>query len=176
MSALPLLCTAQSVTPPPVAVARPQNLHASGTVSAYDAKGLTVLEPITGSMTVYLTNANTSFVDTHDRFVSPDLIAQQISVKVHYTQTGNTLLATKVVVNTTLNTEGTLIEVSPGVVVIQLSGAPATPVHFVSNKELKFVNHKGASVKPQEVKLGAQVRVFYSKTGDTLVASQVEMR
>jgi hypothetical protein len=176
MSALPLFCTAQSPTPPPSAVTLPQNLHASGTISAYDAKGLTVLEPITGSMTVYLTNADTSFVDTHDHFVSPDLIAQQIAVKVHYTRVGNALLATKVVVNTALNTDGTLLEVSPGVVVIQLSGAPATPVHFVSHQDLKFVNQKGAAVLPQAVKLGAQVRVFYSKTGDALVASKVEMR
>ncbi len=175
MSALPLFSTAQSPTPPPPAVALTQNLHASGTVSAYDAKGLTVLEPITGSMTVYLTNAETSFVDTHDKFVSPDLITQQLPVKVYYTQVGNTVLATKVIVNTALNTDGTLIEVSSGVLVIQLSGAPATPVRFLSTNELKFVDHKGKTVQPQTVKLGAQVRVFYSKTADALVATKVEM-
>ena len=180
MSTLPMLCAAQSLTPPtpptpPTAAAtEPQNLHAAGTVSAYDASGLTVLEPVTGSMTVYMTNANTTFVDTQDRFVSPDQVTLQTPVKVHYTRVANALLATKIVVNTTLNTAGTLVEVSPGVLVIQLS-APVAQVHFVSNDTLKFVHPKGKHVPLQAVKQGASVRVFYTKAGDSLLASQVEM-
>lgn len=179
MWALTLPCSAQSpaqvpVPPPRSAVALPQDLHAAGTVTAYDASGLTVADPITGSMTVYLTNSDTTFEDTHDRLVPPDRVTLQTPVKVHYTPVGNKVLATKVIVDTTLNTDGTLTEVSPGVLVIQLS-APPSPVRFVTDNTLKFVDHKGKTAPPDAVRQGAQVRVFYTRKGDVLMASKVEL-
>lgn len=162
-------------TPPPrSAVALPQDLHAAGTVSAYDATGLTVADPITGSMTVYLTNSDTTFVDTQNRIVAPDRVTLQTPVKVHYTPVGNKVLATKVIVDTTLNTDGTLTEVGPGVLVIQLS-APPSPLRFVTDNTLKFVDHKGKTAPPDAVRQGAQVRVFYTRKGDVLMASKVEL-
>lgn len=177
--ALSLPCKAQSpatapAPPPRSVVALPQDLHASGTVSGYDTSGLTVADPITGSMTVYLTNSDTTFVDTHDRLVAPDRVTLQTPVKVHYTPVGNQVFATKVVVDTTLNTDGTLTDFGPGLLVIQLS-APPSPVRFVTDNTLKFVDHKGRPTPPDAIRQGAPVRVFYKRMGDALQASKVEL-
>jgi len=177
--AVSLSCSAQSpakvpAPPPRSAVAMPQDLHAAGTVSAYDASGLTVADPITGSMTVYITNSDTTFVDTHDRLVAPDRVTLQSPVKVHYTPVGNQVLATKVVVDTALNTDGTLTDFGPGLLVIQLS-APPSPVRFVTDNTLKFVDHKGRPSPPDAVRQGSPVRVFYKRMGDALLASKVEL-
>lgn len=178
--ALTMVCTAQNLTsapvpPPRSAVALPQDLHAAGTVSAYDAKGLTLLEPSTGGMTVYLTNADTTFMDTHGRFVTPDRVALQTPVNVHYTHVGNMLLATKIVVNVVLTADGNLAELSPGGLVIQLAGVPATRVSYASGSNLKFLDQKGALLPLQAVPMGAPVRVFYTKVGNALVAAKVQM-
>ncbi len=178
--ALSLNCSAQTLTTVPAAqtassVALPQDLHAAGTITSYNASGLTVLDPITGSMTVYVTNADTMFVDTHNRMVPPDRITQQTPVTVHYTQVGNMILATKIVVNTALTSDGTLVEVSPGVLVIEMPGASSTPARYVNNTTTNYVDENGKPVPTQSVKAGAPVRVFYTKVGDTLVASKVEV-
>lgn len=178
--ALTMVCTAQNLTPatappPQSTVALPQDLNAAGTVSAYDAKGLILLEPSTGSMTVYLTNADTTFVDTHGRFVAPDRVALQTPVNVHYTPVGNMLLATKIVVNVVLTADGNLAELSPGGLVIQLAGVPTTRVSYASGSNLKFLDQKGALLPLQAVPMGAPVRVFYTNAGNALEASKVQM-
>lgn len=174
------VCTAQNLTPatapPPQSTVLPtKDLHASGTVSAYDANGLTVLEPATGSMTVYLTDTHTAFVDTHGRFVAPDRITVQTPVKVHYTPVGHTLLATKIVVNTPLTTDGTIVGIGPGALVVQLSGVPDMHVRFVNSNTLKFVDPTGTPLPLQTMALDTPVRVFYTKSGDALVATKVQM-
>lgn len=178
--AVTLTCTAQNLTPatappPQSTVALPQDLHAAGTVSAYDARGLTVQEPSTGSMTVYMTNGDTTFVDTHGRFVAPDRVALQTPVNVHYTPVGNMLLATKIVVNAQLTADGNLTELSPGAVAIQLAGLPSTRVSYASGSKLKFVDKTGAVLPLQAVPMGAPVRVFYTKEDNALVASKVQL-
>lgn len=178
--ALTTACTAQNFTPatappPQSAVPQSQDLHASGTVSAYDARGLTVLEPTTGSMTVYITDAHTAFVDTHDRFVAPDHITVQTPVKVHYTLVGSTLLATKIVVNAALTADGTIVEISPRALVVQLSGISALQVRFVSSNTLKFVDATDTPLPLQTLALDTPVRVFYTISGDALVATKIQL-
>lgn len=178
--ALTTVCTAQTLTPapapPPQRTVLPvQDLHNTGTVSAYDASGLTVLEPATGSMTVYMTNADTMFVDTHGRLVPPDRITLQTPVNVHYTPVGQSLLATKIVVNAALTTDGTLIEIDPGVLVVQLSGVPGVQVRYVNSSTLKFVDAAGTTLPVQSMTTGMTVRVFYTKAGDALVATKVQL-
>ncbi len=180
MLVLPLLSPAQVLTTTPnpqtaSSVTLPLDLHASGTISSFTANGLTMLDPTTGSMTVYMTNADTMYVDTHGRVVSPDKITQQTPVTIHYTPVGNMVIATQVVVNTALTSDGTLVEVSPGVLIIQMPGASSTPARYVNNTTTNYVDQNGEPVPPQSVKAGAPVRVFYTKVGDTLVASKVEV-
>jgi hypothetical protein len=180
MWALTLVCTAQNLTPatappPRSAVLPPQDLHAAGTVSSFDAKGLTVLEPVTGGMTVYLTNADTAFVNTQGRLVPPDLVTVQTPVNVHYTPVGHALLATRVVVNSALTTDGTVVELSPGVMVVQAAGAPAVSLRYVSSNKLKFTDPTGTPLPLQAMAVGTPVRVFYTKAGDVLMATKVQM-
>lgn len=184
LCALTVFSSAQVPTPKPAgakevevrsAIALPQDLHASGSVSSFDANGLTVLTPTTGSMTVYLTNADTMFVDKQDRFVAPDRIIPQTPVTVHYTPVGNSVLATKVVVTTSLFSSGKLIEAGPGMLVITTNAAPNTPVRYVYNATTRYVDKHGDQVPAQALKPGASVRIFYTQAGDALVASKVEM-
>lgn len=182
LCALTLLSSAQTPTPAPApapevrsAITLPQDLHASGFVSSFDSTGLTVLTPTTGSMTVYLTNADTMFVDKKGRFIAPDRIIPQTPVTVHYTPVGNTILATKVVVTTSLFSAGKLIEAGPGMLVITTNAAPNTPVRYTYNATTRYVDQHGDLVPAQALKPGASIRIFYTQTGDTLLASKVEL-
>ncbi len=180
LCALTLLSPAQTPAPAgadqtPSAVTLPQDLHASGLVSSFDASGLTVLTPATGSMTVYLTNSDTMFVDKQDQFIAPDRIIPQTPVTVHYTPVGNMIVATKVVVTSTPFSNGTLIEVSPGVLVVETPGAATAPMRYINNTATTFVDEKGDPVAARALRPGASVRIFYTKEGDTLVASKVQV-
>jgi hypothetical protein len=95
-------------------------------------------------------------------------------------------IATRVVLNEAIGTAqttqvtqieqaGTITEVSPGILVIEQPGASPTPVRFVNNTTTNYVNEAGEPVPPESVKAGAPVRIFYTKVGDTLVASRVEV-
>ena len=70
---------------------------------------------------------------------------------------------------------GTITEVSPGILVIEQPGASPTPVRYVNNKTTNYVDQNGEPVPPEMVKSGTPVKVFYTKVGDTLVASKVEV-
>jgi hypothetical protein len=89
-------------------------------------------------------------------------------------------VASRVVLNEAVTTNeieqaGTITEVSPGILVIEQPGASDTPVRFVNNTTTNYVNELGEPVPPESVKAGTPVRIFYTKVGDTLVASRVEV-
>jgi hypothetical protein len=89
-------------------------------------------------------------------------------------------MASKVVLNEAtppapVQSDGTITEVSPGILVIEQPGASDTAVRYVNNKTTNYVNESGDPVAPEAVKPGTPVRVYYTKVGDTLVASKVEV-
>lgn len=182
--ALTLTCSAQVLTTTPgtttttstttVSVTPQPGVNAAGTVEALDSNGLS-LRAAQGGLTVFQTTPSTEFMDTEGHTVARERITKQTPVTVFFLPSGNSLLATKVVTTGPLYSAGTLSEVSPGVLVIELPGASATPVRYVNNETTNYVDEKGDAVPPATVRPGAPVRVYYTKVGDTLVASKVEV-
>jgi hypothetical protein len=49
----------------------------------------------------------------------------------------------------------------------------ANPVSFARNKAVQFTDKKGRKIKPERVKAGARVRVYYQGGEDTRTATRV---
>jgi hypothetical protein len=134
----------------------------------------------------FLIGPDTLFVDSFGNNVPRDRFFRrgtQVPATVYYTRSPNgSLVASKVVLteNQTIapapvESAGTITEVSPGILVIEQPGASDTPVRYVNNKTTNYVNENGEPVPPESVKAGTPVKIFYTKVGDTLVASKVEV-
>ncbi len=117
------------------------------------------------------------FTDSAGRTISRESFKADMPATVFYTQTGTGMIATKVVVREAppVFTAGTITEVSPGILVIEMPGASSTPVRYVDNKTTNYVDQTGKSVRPDMIKPGTPAKIFYTKVGDTLVASKVEV-
>jgi hypothetical protein len=87
------------------------------------------------------------------------------------------MLATPAIAQTTttvesLNSAGTISDFGPDAITIQSSSAPA-PLHYSATKTTTYVDDTGAPVSLDVVKSGLPVTVYYTKTGDEMVASRV---
>lgn len=76
---------------------------------------------------------------------------------------------------TTITSEGTVSEFGPQSLYIQ-SATATTPVAYTYSKTTTYVDEAGSPVAMTTVKSGLPVTVYYSKVGDTLVASKVVVR
>ncbi|OAI58108.1 hypothetical protein AYO49_05735 [Verrucomicrobiaceae bacterium SCGC AG-212-N21] len=165
----------------------------TGTLTNFTGSGFTLTDASGRPVSVLLT-PSTSFVDfsgnavTSSRFSSSFRAGSPTPATVYYNQgaDGN-LVATRVVMSqpvltpaqqeaAAIDAAGTVTEVSPGILVIEQPGASDTPVRYVNNKTTNYVNENGEPVPPESVKAGTPVKIFYTKVGDTLVASRVEVR
>lgn len=72
----------------------------------------------------------------------------------------------------TLNSAGTISEFSPDAITIQSSTTPA-PMHYMASKTTTYVDDTGAPVSLDVVKSGVPVTVYYTKSGDDMIASRV---
>lgn len=129
-------------------------------------------------VTNYTTTPNTVFTNSNGRPVSRSDLKKDTPVTVYYAQDGNQMVATKVVVAAPPPnfSAGTLTEVSPGVLVIKMADASPTPVRYVNDQTTNYVDENGQAVPPESVKSGTPVKIYYTKVGDTLVASRVEVQ
>jgi hypothetical protein len=158
----------------------------AGTISNLGSDAFALQTTASGTPTNFIIGEGTTFVDLAGNAIPRERLLRsavngRIPATVHYTQaTNGNLMATNVVVSEAVANEpiisaGTITEVSPGVLVIEQPGASATPVRYVNNKTTNYVNEEGEAIAPESVKAGTPVRVFYTKVGDTLVASRVEV-
>lgn len=77
--------------------------------------------------------------------------------------------------STTVTSEGTLTEFGPqGVSITTEPGEQ--PVRYLSNDTTNYVDEAGNPVDVSTIKSGVPVQVFYTKVGDTLIASKVLVR
>lgn len=156
---------------------------ATGMIGAFDTNGFSLTGATGGSPTSFLIGPGTTFTDEQGREMPRTRFSNQ-NATVYYTRTGNDLVATRVVANSSpsaaapapISSAGTIREVSPGVLVIEQAAASSTPVRYVNDQTTNYVNQNGEPVSAESVKAGTPVRVFYTKVGDTLVASRVEVQ
>lgn len=157
---------------------------ATGVIGTFDTNGFTFTGAAGGVPTSFLIGPGTLFIDEQGREVPRARFSNQ-NATVYYNRAGNDLVATRVVASSApavsvtaapISSAGTITEVSPGVLVIEQAGASATPVRYVNDQTTNYVDQNGEPVSPESVKAGTPVRVFYTKVGDTLVASRVEVQ
>ncbi len=157
-------------------------VSANGTVSAFDANGFSLSGGSNGVGSNFILGPGTIFTDSTGRTIPRERITQQTPVTVYYDQNGSNLVATRVVVSESSTTStstfsaGTIREVSPGVLVIEQAGASTTPARYVNDQTTNYVDQSGQPVNPKSVGAGTPVKVYYTKVGDTLVASRVEVQ
>lgn len=164
---------------PPVNAASIGTVDATfaGTISAFSADGFTLQAAPNGAVSNFLMGPDTVFTDSAGRNIPREQFNIQMPATVSYVRIGNQMIATKVVSKEILaaNSAGTLTEVSPGILVIKVPGASLTPVQYVNNQTTNYVDQNGQPVPAASVKPGTPVRVFYTKVGDTLIATKVEV-
>jgi len=90
--------------------------------------------------------------------------------------TTSPVLAQRVEATSTVTTsEGTISEFGPQAIAIKT--APGTePVRYISNETTNFVDENGFPVSLATVTSGLPVTVYYTKVGDTLIASKIMVK
>lgn len=90
--------------------------------------------------------------------------------------TVNTILAQNVVVTgSPVTSMGTISEFGPDTIVLKTETG-TEPVRYGYSKTTTYVDEAGNPVSITTVKSGVPVTVYYTKSGDTLVASKVIVR
>jgi len=77
--------------------------------------------------------------------------------------------------STTTTTEGTVSEFGPQGVVIK-TAVGTQPVRYISSETTNYVDENGNPISAKLVTSGQPVTVYYTKVGDTLIASKIMVR
>ena len=77
--------------------------------------------------------------------------------------------------STTTTSEGTVSEFGPQGIVIK-TAAGTQPVRYISSETTNYVDENGNPVAAAAVASGLPVTVYYTKVGDTLIASKIMVR
>jgi len=75
----------------------------------------------------------------------------------------------------TTNSSGTVSSFSPDMIVIRTTTS-SMPITYQSNQSTTFVDESGKPVDVAVIQSGMPVTVFYSKSGDKLVATKVVVK
>ena len=140
------------------------------------------LEPV-----VYSYSKDTTYIDETGTPVSIETVRSGLPVTVHYAKTDSGPLVTKIVVRrgtavpseitktTTTTTLGTVSELTPDRLIVRSETATA-PVRYSYTKTTTYVDEAGNPVSIKTVKSGLPVTVYYTKSGDEMVATKVVVR
>ena len=78
-------------------------------------------------------------------------------------------------ITTTTTSDGTISQFGPDQILIKSESSPS-PLSYTYSKTTTYVDENGAPVSVETVKSGLPVTVYYTKVGDTLVATKVIVR
>ena len=96
---------------------------------------------------------------------APSALAQQVQEKKETTTTTTTMTSSS----------GTISQFGPEEFVIQTSPT-ASPITYEYSETTTYVDEAGNPVKVEMVKTGVPVTVYYTKSGDKMVASKVVVK
>lgn len=122
----------------------------------------------------YVYTKNTVYVDEAGQPVAIQTLKSGQPVMVYYTQEGDRLIASKVVVSKSPVYVGTVNEFTPDTLVV--GSSIGTPVRYTYTKTTTYTDESGNPVSIETVKSGLPVTVYYNQDGDRLVASRVVVR
>ena len=108
---------------------------------------------------------------------SPTPIVAAVFLAVTLSPTTQILGQTSRVVETitTTTSEGTIAELGPQGVSIRTTTSEQ-PLRYVSIEATRYIDENGNAVEVSTIRSGVPVQVYYTKVGDTLIASKVLVR
>lgn len=159
-----------------------------GTITALTPEALT----LTPLPLHYVLSKSVIYTDEAGRILSPGDVRAGYPATVHYTRAGDTLLVSKIIIKTSVATSapaplvtgtttttttrlGTITEFTPDAFSIRTEASP-DPYHYTYSKTTTYVDEDGAPVSMKTVKSGLPVTVYYTKDGDTMIATKVIVR
>ncbi len=162
-----------------------------GTVSEFGPQSI-IIRSQTGTEPVrYLYNSTTNYVDENGSPIAVATVKGGLPVTIYYTKVGDTLVASKVMVRkvittasqapsaettqTRTNSIGTISEFGPERIIIKKT-ASSDPLPYAYSKSTTYIDETGAPVSIKTLRSGLPVTVYYTKVGDTLMATKVIVR
>ncbi|MGI8604761.1 MAG: hypothetical protein ACR2OZ_17460 [Verrucomicrobiales bacterium] len=159
-----------------------------GTLSEFGPDTIVVRAESSPEPLRYRYTKTTTYVDETGAPVSRELVKAGLPVTVHYAESPDGLVASKVIVRksvvapavattetTTTRTMGTLTEFSPETIVVR-SETSADPLRYSYSKTTTIVDESGAPVSRELMKSGLPITVHYTKHGDRVMATKVIVR
>jgi len=158
----------------------------NGTLNEVGPERIIVRTETNSSPLTYSVSKTTTYVDDTGAPVAMDTVKSGLPITVHYTRSGDTLVANRVVVHkrttttpgaetetTTTTTRGTITEFEPSERVVIRSTTSNAPVRYRFTKSTTYVDRAGNPVAVKTIKTGLPVTVHYLKEGNDLVATRV---
>lgn len=154
-----------------------------GTVNEFGPQSILITTAPGNQAIRYISNATTNYVDETGRPIAATLVKSGLPVTVYYTKVGDTFIASKIMVRTTSivptavvesipSSQGRISQFGPNKFFIRTESSKE-PLSYSYGKTTTYVDEKGAPVSMSIVKSGLPVRVYYTRVGDTLMASKV---
>lgn len=155
-----------------------------GTVTEFGPQSV-VIRTEAGSQPIhYISSETTNYVDENGAPLAVSMVKSGSPVTVFYTKIGDTLVASKIMVRRALAAAVTTTEVilttatgvvqsfGPDSLMVQ-SGTSLDPARYTSTKTTTYVDENGRAISVDTVKSGSPVTVYYTKMGNSLVATKV---
>jgi hypothetical protein len=176
----------------PVETIRTTTTTTDGTVSEFGRDRIVIHSEASRKPIGYTFTKTTTYVDENGAPVSVETVKSGLPVTVYYTQDGDRMVASKVVVRrarerdggavvekrtttTRDNTLGTVSEFGADSFEIKSDTSP-TPVRYLYSTKTTYVDENGAPVSVETVKSGLPVTVYYTREGDRMNATKVIVR
>jgi len=160
-------------------------ITSEGTISEFGPQMLVLKNETSVEPLRYTSSETTTYVDEEGNPVSVTTVKSGLPVTVYYTKVGDALVASKVMVRKviatpapvpgTTMTAGTISEFGPGRIIIKSTTSP-DPLNYTSSKTTTYVDEAGRPVSIKTVTSGLPVTVYYTKVGNSMIASRVVVR
>jgi hypothetical protein len=166
----------------PNAIADTTIVTAMGTISEFGPERMIVSTDSSSEPFGYTLTKNTAFVDESGKVVTTTSVKSGIPVTVHYTKSGDKMIASKVIVRKSVPAAaaatmsmGTISEFSPEALVLRTESSKE-PLRYKFTKTTTWVDDSGSPVSMELVKSGLPVTVHYTTEGNARVATKVVVR
>ena len=164
--------------------------NTAGTISQFSPDSIVVKTTTSSDPITYSSTKSTTYVDADGNPVSVETVKSGLPVTVYYTQDGDRMIATRVVVSkavvvaptapetsetSTTTSAGTVTQFSPDAIVVKTTTS-ADPISYSSTKATTYVDEDGNTVSSETVKSGLPVTVYYDMDGNKMIATKVIVR
>ncbi|MBB5038695.1 hypothetical protein [Prosthecobacter dejongeii] len=159
-----------------------------GVINEFGPQSIIIRSSTGAAPSRYTFRETTTYVDEYGNPVSTSVVKSGLPVTVYYSQEGDAMVASKVVVRgintpsaaaavetSQTTTTGVINTYGPEGLVVRTETS-ADPLRYTFSKTTTYVDENGQPVSIETVKSGLPVTVYYTRNGDSLVANKVIVR